>query len=315
MTRFTLAHYKLRKRPPVVRPAQTAVLARPPVKPEQKPVVAAPPSPPPPPPPQVRRRALCIGINYRGTSLQLQGCINDQQNIANALLASAAFSHSDIVLMNDNLSGAAYPTLANIWGQLDALRQWAAQWPSSVRVDLFVSYSGHGTRRIDLSGEEKDYYDEAILPVNFRSAGYIRDDDLRQRFIALLPSNVTLVLLTDACNSGSIADSRFTYNLATPRVVTTSEQYPETTCTCISLSASQDAQLAVDAWLPDPVTGVGEVQGALSSAFCRFFNRTTPILKLAEAMKQWVLAQKFTQVTQLSSSRLLSDSACFFPAV
>lgn len=309
MTRITLAHrqrFLPRSRQiKATQPAKTTVAPALPVKP----VV---PTTVPTVPVVVRRRALCIGINYTGSSVALQGCINDQQNVVQTLTSKASFLPSDVVVMNDTATGTGYPSLANIWLQLDALRQWAAQWPSTTSVQLFVSYSGHGTRRPDFSGDEADYYDECIVPIDYARVGFIKDDDLRTRFISLLPANVRLVMLVDSCNSGTVADLRYTYNLSTPLVVSTDIHYPETACTCISLTACMDSQTAADAWLPDPVTGVYESQGGLSSAFCKLFAPSTPLIQLALAMKQWVFAQKLTQQTQLCTSRVVGDTACLF---
>jgi hypothetical protein len=257
------------------------------------------------------RRALCIGINYVGLPVALNGCINDQENVAHALRTKAGFKSADIVMMNDNSSSALKPTYTNIWMQLNALAAWATQAKSAVQ--LFVSYSGHGTYRMDTSRDDTDRRDEAIVPLDYRTTGIITDDMLRQYFIERLPANATLFLMVDACNSGTIADLRYGYNTAVDAMtVSVNSQYAETACQCISLSACLDLQLAADVWLPDPVTGVYEAQGGLSSAFCTLFSKTTPIKKLARLMRDWVLAKKLTQLTQLSSSKPLADEFTLF---
>lgn len=297
MTRITFAKYK--------KLAPSSARAEAVATPVKVPVVA---------PVTVRRRALCIGINYTGTAVALEGCINDQQNIVQTLTSKAGFSPSDIVLMNDRSAGIAYPSFDNIWMQLHALRQWVWQWPSTTPVQLLISYSGHGSWRADFARDETDGRDECIVPIDYTRRGFISDDDLRMRFISVLPSNVTLVMLVDSCNSGTVADLRYSYVLTNPPSVSTNAKYPETACTCISLTACLDSQTAADVVLPDPVTRIDEVQGGLSSAFCTLFSRSTPIIKLAAAMKLWVLRQGLTQQTQLCSSRLIADSTCLFSA-
>ena len=44
---------------------------------------------------------------------------------------------------------------------------------------LFLHYSGHGGQTFDLNGDEEDGLDEFICPVDYNSAGYIIDDDLK----------------------------------------------------------------------------------------------------------------------------------------
>ena len=71
----------------------------------------------------------------------------------------------------------------------------------------YFSYSGHGTKiRDDDWGEEDDGFDEALVPVDFKSAGVIRDDDLYEILIANLPDGVHMVSLMDCCHSGTILD-------------------------------------------------------------------------------------------------------------
>lgn len=44
---------------------------------------------------------------------------------------------------------------------------------------FFFHFSGHGSRQRDKSGVETDGFDETILPVDFRTAGHIIDDEVR----------------------------------------------------------------------------------------------------------------------------------------
>jgi hypothetical protein len=59
--------------------------------------------------------------------------------------------------------------------------------------------------RDDDRGEEDDGYDETLVPVDYDSAGQIRDDDLYQNLVCALPS------LMDYCHSGSVLDLPFKY--------------------------------------------------------------------------------------------------------
>ena len=56
-----------------------------------------------------------------------------------------------------------------------------AHWQKVTPNDsLFFHYSGHGGQTKDLDGDEGDGYDETIYPVDFRYAGHIVDDEIRQ---------------------------------------------------------------------------------------------------------------------------------------
>jgi Caspase domain len=65
--------------------------------------------------------------------------------------------------------------------------------------------------RDDDRGEEEDGYDETIVPVDYDSAGQIRDDDLYQNLVCALPSGAHLVALMDCCHSGSVLDLPYKY--------------------------------------------------------------------------------------------------------
>lgn len=72
-------------------------------------------------------------------------------------------------------------------------------YPGDVRV---FYYSGHGTQVKDASGDEDDQLDEAICPHDASRAGFILDDDLRER-IERMPHGVLLEIILDACHAGT----------------------------------------------------------------------------------------------------------------
>ena len=70
-------------------------------------------------------------------------------------------------------------------------------------------YTGHGGSLPDDNGDEEDGRDETLIPVDFKKAGQIRDDELLEKFIVPMASNVTVTCLMDCCHSGSILDCKF----------------------------------------------------------------------------------------------------------
>lgn len=63
------------------------------------------------------------------------------------------------------------PTKQNILNAFVRLTQYSQ--PGDV---VFVSFSGHGGRVVDTSGDEDDGFDESIIPVDFQEEGQIIDD-------------------------------------------------------------------------------------------------------------------------------------------
>ena len=55
-------------------------------------------------------------------------------------------------------------------------------------------------------GDEDDGYDSCLMPVDFKEAGQIVDDDILKYFIKARPAGVHTTMLVDACHCGSVGD-------------------------------------------------------------------------------------------------------------
>lgn len=175
---------------------------------------------------QPRRRALLIGINYVGQPAELAGCVND---IADMLRDITPLGYGEVRVLHDGSLSVAEgvttssPTRANI---VEAMKWLVAGVRSGDR--LFLHYSGHGGQLRGAS--ESDGMDETIIPVDYATAGVLRDDELRALLVdPLYESRATLRAVLDCCHSGTGLDLR--YNLsacvagarATPRAAATAE--------------------------------------------------------------------------------------------
>lgn len=135
------------------------------------------------------RRAVLIGINYVGQKGQLSGCHNDVFNMYNYIQDYYGFQDEDVTVLVDD-GDHNPPTKANI---LAAYQKVVRQ--SQAGDAIFLHYSGHGTKVRDLNGDEDDGYDEALVPLDFKSAGLILDDDLNDMIVKALPPGVHVVAL------------------------------------------------------------------------------------------------------------------------
>jgi len=109
------------------------------------------------------------------------------------------------VLLDDGEHDA--PTKENI---LAAYKKMVAE--AEPGDSLFCHYSGHGCKiRDDDRGEEEDGFDEALVPVDYQTAGLIRDDDLFDIIIKPMPDGANLFCLFDCCHSGTILDLPYLY--------------------------------------------------------------------------------------------------------
>nr|XP_019014601.1 metacaspase-1 [Kwoniella pini CBS 10737]OCF53382.1 metacaspase-1 [Kwoniella pini CBS 10737] len=156
-----------------------------------------------------RRKALCIGINYIGSSQALAGCINDARNVQKFLIERYHYKAEDIVMLTDDAQNPRQiPTRANIIQACQWLTQGAQ--PNDA---LFFHYSGHGGQTKDLDGDEDDGYDEVIYPLDHQRAGHIIDDDCEHTLLVKpLPAGCRLTAIFDSCHSGSCLDLPYIYS-------------------------------------------------------------------------------------------------------
>jgi metacaspase-1 len=137
------------------------------------------------------KRALCVGINYPGTSSQLSGCVNDAVDWAELLRANG---YSQVQVLLD-----AAATKDAI---LRALRENVAALGWGDR--LVVTYSGHGTWVPDRDGDEVDRRDEALCPTDFQQGRLITDDEL-QPILGGNRAGSGVLFLSDSCHSGTVS--------------------------------------------------------------------------------------------------------------
>jgi len=151
------------------------------------------------------RRAVLIGINYVGQQGELSGCHNDVKNMIEYLKDVWGFEESNITVLMDD-GEHQDPTRENI---MNAYRTLVA---TAVAGDaVFTHYSGHGGKLKDDNGDEEDGYDETLVPLDFSSAGQIRDDDLYKELVLAFRPGVTCTSLMDCCHSGSVLDLPYTF--------------------------------------------------------------------------------------------------------
>lgn len=142
-----------------------------------------------------KKLAVCVGINdYPGTDNDLNGCVNDANDWADALKARG-FGVTT-VLDGDATKAAMIGTVTEMLDQC-------------VSGDTAVfTYSGHGTWVPDDNGDEPDGRDEALCPWDCITTGEVlKDDEIHQIFLDHRKRGVRLVFFSDSCHSGSV--SRF----------------------------------------------------------------------------------------------------------
>ncbi|KAG1723922.1 peptidase C14, caspase domain-containing protein [Suillus paluster] len=152
------------------------------------------------------KKALLIGINYKGQRHELRGCNNDIRHILPWLINQWGYHPWDIVQLTDEGYGPL-PTRRNILDEMHRLVFNARAGDS-----LFFHFSGHGSQIRDLDGDEVDGYDEVIFPVDFQESGVISDDEIHEIMVKPLVAGSRLTALFDSCHSGTVLDLPYLYD-------------------------------------------------------------------------------------------------------
>uniref|UniRef100_A0A7S1J745 Peptidase C14 caspase domain-containing protein n=1 Tax=Eutreptiella gymnastica TaxID=73025 RepID=A0A7S1J745_9EUGL len=152
------------------------------------------------------KRALLIGINYVGQPGQLRGCVNDVAMMCTFLKSHGFEERNMKVLVDDQMWKTPMPTRANM---VDGMR-WLSHGARPGDM-LFFHYSGHGSQVRDLDGDEKDGYDETIVPLDHRSAGQITDDEVFANLCQPMPQGCRRTAVMDCCHSGTAMDLPYTF--------------------------------------------------------------------------------------------------------
>lgn len=265
-------------------------------------------------PTTIAKKGLLVGINYTGTNNALNGCINDTQNLEHFLVKNNYFTSDELIFMNDFKTDNLYPSKVNMMGQIDQLVAFANA-NTDKKVYLFFAYSGHGYHINDTNGDEADGQDEVLCPIDCDQNGFIVDDELRSCFIDKLGSNVTLVVLTDACHSGTVLDLKYTYNCDKKNTYTVQGKVADTKCNVILISGCRDNQTSADAYIADAETKINEYQGAMTAAFLLNYVDEISTKKLVKNMRDWLSANRYRQVPQVSSGKFIDISLPFMLSV
>ena len=242
------------------------------------------------------KKALLIGINYVGTSNQLNGCINDINCIQERISKNG---FNNITVLTDNT--ILKPTKKNI------LNAFIDLLSNSQQGDLlFFSYSGHGSYDIDRNCDEITGYDQLIVPVDL---DMIYDDDLKKIIQANLKPNVTLFAMFDSCFSGTVLDLRYQYmDSLNYDNYTEHNRQLETNGNVFMISGCNDYQTSTDAFINNKANGA--MTWSLLETLKQKPNCTWR--ELLKTMRDLLKSSDFEQLPQFSSGKFENIDTTIF---
>lgn len=261
------------------------------------------------------KKALLIGINYRNTDAELNGCINDVHEMESTL--KNKYKYNDIKILTEDTE---LPTKANMIKEMKAL---VKDCQSGDR--LFLHYSGHGSWIKDQNGDEEDGRDEVLVPLDYDKNGLIVDDDLREILVDVC-EGVKLYCVFDCCHSGTMLDLRYKYKskskfkgMDMTRLEkfivflfddwTDDEEfvkyynYEQTKGEVIVISGCKDSQTSADAWISK------RYQGALTWGLLKTLKDNKYDItyhNLMKSLKGLLQLKGYEQIPQMTSGKKIN---------
>lgn len=249
------------------------------------------------------KSALLIGINYKGTQYELNGCINDANNIKNLLAEKYAFKQFTFLTDDTNKK----PTKENIITELTNLLVNASSGDT-----LFLLYSGHGTCTTDLNADEDDSQDEIIIPIDVTTLkSCILDDELSQIIKTNLKPDVKLFALFDSCFSGTVLDLKYTFS---DRNISINPRVSETNGQVIMISGCMDSQFSADTYVN--LNGKIMASGAMTFSFLKTIEdlgTNIPLKTVVSSMCSLLKDNGYEQIPQLSSGKAIDINTMMLP--
>jgi hypothetical protein len=268
------------------------------------------------------KKAVLVGINKYAPDLNadLQGCVNDVENMRNLLVNQFGFEADNIRVLTD--------FRATKEGILERLN-WLVKDPVA-GDELFFHYSGHGSQIRDRNGDElNDSLDEILCPTDLDWNNPLTDDDLAELF-KKVPKGVYLTMFCDSCHSGTMTrglnnPGNKTKERHTPRYleppfdiksrsvdrklpvkIIGAKQDKSASQNHILISGCKDDQTSADANIGN------KYQGAFTWAITKAI-KSNPNITFKEAHNQAVqtLKSEFTQIPQLSGDSTLVNRKVF----
>jgi hypothetical protein len=243
------------------------------------------------------KHALLIGINYIGTSHQLNGCINDVINLKSLLIDHYDYLEENIVVLTDETEKK--PTRQNI---LDELYKLLVKSNETETEKVLISFSGHGTWTIDTNNDELDGRDEMIVPLDFKCI----KDDILYNIIKCIEINCECFCLFDSCHSGTIVDLPYQYLGGDFVKENLDVSDPEDIKDIIMISGCKDQQYSQEAYVNR------QVQGAMTTIFLfllRKHNYKISWEKLISEMNNQLALYGYTQQPRLNCNKKIDTTS------
>ena len=243
------------------------------------------------------KRALLIGINYYSNpQIQLNGCIDDVNNVRSVLIDAYDYDLANIItLRDDELRGQYQPTRDNI---IKNLNQLVSQ--SASLEEIWIHYSGHGSQIQDINGDEKSGVDSILVPCDYQQRGFIIDDELLN---IIKNIKCRAILAFDSCHSGTVCDLPWSFNYTNNNnySIIKNNNVVIQNPNIYMFSGCKDNQTSDDAYSNEGQQAVGAFTNAMIAAL-RMNRHNVNCMLLYRDICNYLITNGFTQTPVFSSS-------------
>jgi Caspase domain len=160
-----------------------------------------------------KKRSLLIGCNYSDDTggSQLKASHDDVRSMKDYIVNVHGFTEQYMTILLDGPDEHTTPTYHNI---LEAFKRLSEEAQPGDAV--FVQFSGHGGRVLDTmdsaTADAAESYDEVLVPVDFQESGLIRDTLVFKTLLAPMRYGVTLTIVLDACDTGTVLELPYAWS-------------------------------------------------------------------------------------------------------
>ena len=238
--------------------------------------------------------ALLVGINYKGTSQALKGCINDVKNMKSYLVSKRGYKPENIVVLTEEETKK--PTCNNIKHELSKL---ILRSHTQEADELWLHYAGHGYYTVDRDGDEDDGKDETIVPLDFKKNGMITDDELHD-YLEHLPQKCRMYCIFDCCHSGTILDLKYQYKGNSKNHIESPN--PPIKGNVIMVSGCMDTQTSADTKLN------GKWCGAMTTSYINCIKDDITCENLLNNMRTFLKKKGYSQYPQMCASHPICNN-------
>jgi hypothetical protein len=255
----------------------------------------------------VKGKALLFGLNYAHCkSGKLNGCINDVQIMSKYI---QSLMNVPVAVYTDDVDRKS----TSYDGIIEKLYDLAIESYRENLEFVWIHYSGHGSYQKDVSGDEKDGYDEGLVPSDYEIKGILIDDLLNKIFNSFNPKTRVL-FVCDACHSGSMLDLTYTWDAN--KKCTTDNPRCAVRAPTMLISGCMDNQTSADAYnLMKDNKYVGALTASILNVLRKRGQYIYDVFALVEAVRSELQRGGFKQYPCLSSNYDINKTVSVVPIV